>query len=60
MARAAHFGENMRNVHVKSRSLVIVAIFVLGFLAFSFWGLSTQNNDLLAKIELLEDNLKIG
>jgi len=60
MARTAHFGENMRNVHVKSRSLVIIGTFLLGFAAFSFWGLSTENNDLLAKIELLEDNLKIG
>ena len=60
MARGTHFGDNMRNVHMKSKSLVVVAIFIFGFGAFSFWGLNTQNNDLLNKIKLLEDNLNIG
>lgn len=56
----SHFHENMRNVHVRSRGLIFVALALTGFGAFSYWGLSTQNNDLLTKIEALEDNLKIG
>lgn len=56
----SHLSENMRNVHLKSRTFVLVGLALFGFAAFSYWGLSTQNNDLLVKIEQLEDNIKIG
>ena len=52
--------ERMRNVHFKSRTFVLVGILLLGFAAFSFWGLSSQNTDLLGKIEELETSVKIG
>ena len=59
MARV-HLSDTMRNIHVKSKSFVVVGfVCVLGFAAFTFWGLSTQNSDFLVKIEQLEDNLKI-
>ena len=56
----SHFGENMRNVHFRARTFVLIGIALMGFAAFSYWGLSTQNTDLLVKIEQLEDNVKIG
>lgn len=55
-----HSSERMRNVYFKSRTFVLVGLLVFGFAAFSFWGLSTQNSDLLSKIEQLEDNVNIG
>ncbi|XP_032788198.2 eukaryotic translation initiation factor 5B isoform X2 [Daphnia magna] len=53
-------GENMRNVHFRSRTFVIIGCALAGFALFSYWGLSTQNSDLHDKIERLEDNLNIG
>lgn len=53
-------GENMRNVHFRSRTFVLIGFALAGFTIFSYWGLSTQNNDLQDKIERLEDNLNIG
>ena len=50
----------MRKVQLRTRSFITVGIFILGFAAFSFWGLSSQNNDFVLKIEQLEDNLKLG
>ncbi|XP_046639672.1 uncharacterized protein LOC124320817 [Daphnia pulicaria] len=56
----SHLGENMRNVHFRSRTFVLIGLALAGFAIFSYWGLSTQNSDLQVKIERLEDNLNIG
>lgn len=42
------------------KSFMLIGLFIFGFTVFSFWGLSTQNNDFMLKIEQLEDNLKLG
>ena len=60
MGNKTQFNERMRNVHLKSKTFVLVGILLLGFAAFSFWGMSTQNTDLLSKIEALETSVKIG
>ena len=60
MGNKNQFSERMRNVHFKSKIFVLVAILLAGLFAFSYWGMSTQNNDFMTKIEALETSVKIG
>ena len=59
-----NIGEKMKKVRfcVRRRSFVLIMGIglMMGFAAFSYLGLSTQNMDLLMEIEQLEDNVEIG
>ncbi|XP_063242656.1 protein GOLM2-like isoform X2 [Bacillus rossius redtenbacheri] len=53
--------DNMRGVHGRCPPFLVGGLLVLCFiLAFNWWSLSAQNNELLRQVEELSDQLKIS